>query len=151
MRRRKSSNNVVVYVAVPIAILFVLGAIGVIALIANRKNNGAEAEKLSDQLATDFESLTSTLESVKDEQTAKQAAKRIDEIAERIETNDKRFKKMKVSKAKYEELQRKAKARLGKVVPRFVLARERAMEVSNDDPALRKAVSKIDTLLSTSS
>jgi len=143
MQRRKSNNNIVLYIAAPIAVFFVLGAIGIIALIANRKGDNAEAEQVADKMVMEFESITAALESVKDEKSAERAARRIEQSVDSIEDLVKRSKKLKITKAKDKELERKITGRMKKLSPRMERAGESAVEKSNGSPALLAALGKM--------
>lgn len=146
MHRRKASNNVVVYVAVPIAILFVLGAIGLIALIANKKSGYDEAVKVTDEMFGEMENLLAALESVKDQKSAKSAARRINGIVDRITELYNKAKKIKVTEAQGEKLKKRIESKMQALMPRMMAAATSAGINSQEEPDFMRSMDRLESL-----
>lgn len=156
MQRRKSNNNLVLYIAVPIALLFVAGAIGVIALVANKKGNKDAAVKedtnyeqavgISDQMVKEFENMIVVLESVQDAKSANAASKKIKQISSRIAELYKKGDKLKISDAEEKRLQQQFEARIQKLVPRLMAAAQSAAANCEQDPEFLKSLDELDSL-----
>lgn len=146
MQRRKSNNNIVLYIAVPIAILFVLGAIGVIALIANKKSGYDEAVKVTDEMFVEMDNLVAALGSVKDQKSAKSASRRIDKIVDRINELYAKAKKIKVTDAQGKKLEKRMEAKMESLQPRLMKAALNAGMNSEEDPDFMRSMDRLESL-----